>query len=329
MHFKQLLLGLLISILLASCNLPDPIQTQDIPDSTLTISFNAEISPSPTIESSATSITINGKIVFTCQVTKESISNQLCLINPDGTGWRQLTDDLNSDHFFASFSPDGESIVYSSNKSGSYNIWEIELNGMQTQLTDSGFAFAPAVSPDNSKIVYTYNPGGQLSDAQLWMMDRNGGNRYPLTGLDGGAWDVTWSPDGDRILFASQIGENVQLFTLSVSGDDIQLVTILEGLRGRNDWSIDGLLSTYIGTSWNREIVTFDVDGKNVTYITNGGNNLAPSFSPDGEWIVFTSYIDNYLDDHGCEIYIMKKDGTEQRRLTENDYCDWQPRWGN
>ena len=30
----------------------------------------------------------------------------------------------------------------------------------------------------------------------------------------------------------------------------------------------------------------------------------------------------------GCEIYIIGSDGSDVRRLTDNDYCDWQPRWG-
>lgn len=305
-----------------SASTPPPPVTD--PATTISIPSNSVLTntPDPIIEP------FPGKIVFTCQVTQESTANQLCITNPDGSGWRQLTNDLTTDHFFASFTPDGQSIVYSSNQSGSYNIWEIDLDGNQTQLTDSGFAFAPAVSPDNTYIVYTYNPGAELSDAQLWIMDRDGADRYPLTGLDGGAWDASWSPDGARILFASQVGQNVQLFTLNAGGADLQQVTALEGLRGRNDWSANGLLATYIGGPWSREIITFDVQGQNLTYLTDGGNNLAPSFSPDGDWITFTSYLDNQQDVNGCEIYIMKIDGTNLRRLTNNDYCDWQPRWG-
>ena len=34
------------------------------------------------------------------------------------------------------------------------------------------------------------------------------------------------------------------------------------------------------------------------------------------------------MDDHGCEIYVIRTDGTELRRLTNNEYCDYQPRWG-
>ena len=292
------------------------------------ITNTTEPSVAPTITVPSGQPAPTGMIVFACQLTRISAQNQLCLIQADGTGWRQLTDDLTSDHFFPSFSPDNQSVVFSSNQSGEYQIYEMGLaSGRQIRLTDSGGAFAPAVSPDGSKIVYTYDPGTTLSDSQLWLMQRDGSNRYPLTSMPGGAWDASWSPDGEYIMFASQVDGIVQLFIMGANGAGTRQVTDLTGLRGRNDWSSQGLLATYIGTTWQREIIIFDLQGYNVTYLTDGGNNLAPSFSPDGEWIAYTSYQDNYKDDHGCEIYIMRSDGSDIHRLTDNEYCDWQPRW--
>ena len=100
-------------------------------------------------------------------------------------------------------------------------------------------------------------------------------------------------------------------------------------LRGRNDWSVHGLLSTYQGSQWTREIIVFDQNGENYVQITEGGHNLAPSFSPDGEWMTYTSYRDNFKNVNGCEIYIMRIDGSDIRRVTENYFCDWQPRWSD
>lgn len=70
------------------------------------------------------------------------------------------------------------------------------------------------------------------------------------------------------------------------------------------------------------------MEGAILASVTNGVNNLGPSISPDSRWIAFTSYRDRYGDEDGCEIYIMRTDGTDLRRLTNNDYCDRQPRWG-
>jgi Tol biopolymer transport system component len=115
---------------------------------------------------------------------------------------------------------------------------------------------------------------------------------------------------------------------MNADGSEQTQVTELSGIRGRNDWSVNGLLSTYIGFSWDRDIYIFDTNGENVVQLTDGDNNLAPSFSPDGQWITFMSYRDHPLQDLGCEIYIMRVDGSDPTRLTDNDICDWQPRWG-
>jgi tricorn protease len=72
-----------------------------------------------------------------------------------------------------------------------------------------------------------------------------------------------------------------------------------------------------------------DPDGSDLHQVSpKGGNSQGPSFSPDGQWIAFTAYFDGFNDINGCEIYIIRTDGTDLRRLTKNDYCDYQPRWG-
>lgn len=268
-----------------------------------------------------------GKIVFTCQIFKDAQRNQICLINADGSDMIRLTTDESSNHFYPSFSPDGSDIVFSSNHSGSYQIYEMDLQGSQHQLTDMSVnSYAPAISPDSRLIAFTYDDGAHQT---IWLMDRDGGNPHLLTRGEGDAWDAAWSSSGDAILFASGSVNAAQLFIVDLDGSNMRRITSVSNLRGRSDWSPDGVtVATYIGTSWNRELFLLDTDGSNVRKITSGGNNLAPSFSPDGRWIAFTSYMDNYSDENGCEIYIMRISDSEIIRLTENDYCDWQPRWG-
>jgi len=70
-------------------------------------------------------------------------------------------------------------------------------------------------------------------------------------------------------------------------------------------------------------------DGSDMHKVSSpGGNSQGPSFSPDGKWIAFSASYDADDIDNGCEIYIMRTDGTDLRRLTNNGYCDYQPRWG-
>jgi len=274
-----------------------------------------------------------GKIVYTCQYSKRSGFNQLCIINADGSGQRILTSTAFSDDFFASISPDGASVLFASDRAGRYQIYELVLETEQLiQLTDfeDMHAYAPDVSPDGNQIVfYARASGSYPSSHNVWVMNRDGSDAHSITNRSGGAWDPVWSPDGAYILFASESGGTPQLYIVAADGSDPTRVTNLNGIRGRNDWSPDGVtLTTYIGTAWDRDIYTFDLAGENLRQLTDGFNNLAPSFSPDGNWITFMSYRDHPREDLGCEIYIMRVDGADPRRLTDNDICDWQPRWG-
>ena len=54
----------------------------------------------------------------------------------------------------------------------------------------------------------------------------------------------------------------------------------------------------------------------------NGTADKLPSWSSNGKRIIFVS------DLHGnAEIFTMDEDGSNQQRLTNNDYNDTQPRW--
>ena len=57
-----------------------------------------------------------------------------------------------------------------------------------------------------------------------------------------------------------------------------------------------------------------------LTYNTVVDNQ--PTWSPSGQSIAFVSYLDGDAD-----IYVMDADGSNQRRLTQNDTDDTSPSW--
>ena len=271
-----------------------------------------------------------GKIAFTCQVYKVQASNQICIINADGTGFRRLTTDGNRQHYYPSLAPDGQSVVYAAFREANvYEIYEMDLStGDVVQLTNRmGIVNAPDISPDGQSIVFkntTTNSNRNL----IMGMDRNGTNAHNIPGITG--WDPSWSPDGIHILFASDMDSTVQLYTIRWDGQELHKISNLPAIRGRSDWSADGRhIVTYSGEPWKREVYIMNSDGTNARVLSPaGGNSQGPSISPDGGWVTFTAYFNHFGDDHGCEIYIMRIDGSDLHRLTDNDYCDYQPRWG-
>jgi TolB protein len=268
--------------------------------------------------------------VFTCQIYKYQAAEQICIMNADGTGYRRLTTEDDIRHFYPSLSPDGRRVLYAAfRQENAYEIYAYELeDGSVDRLTNRiGVLTAPEYSPDGQRITFTrWAPNSDRY--QIMTMEQNGNDPNNIPNIEG--WDPTWSPDGKQILFASNRNGPVQLFVVRADGKNLHQVSNLPAIRGRSDWSPDGqYIVTYSGESWHRELYIMNADGSGSRQLTPaGGNSQGPSFSPDGKWVAFTAYFDKYGDDHGCEIYIIRTDGADLRRLTNNDYCDYQPRWG-
>ena len=255
-----------------------------------------------------------GKIVYTCFVKQ---IDQVCLMNADGTGHKQLTD-LPATAFYASLSPDGQTVYFASRQTGLFEIYSIDIQGknLERLTRNIGSLYGPELAPNGERIIFAKQGEG------VWIMKADGKNPHPIT--DGDDVDATWSPDGSKIAFASARNGGRQLFVMNADGSNIQQVTHLDDMGGRNTWSPDGKkLAFYRGPAGDHDIFIINVDGTGLMQLTDGGDNLGPSWSPDGNWIAFTSYRDG-----NNNIYIMHPDGTEVTRLTENPISEWQPRWG-
>jgi tol-pal system beta propeller repeat protein TolB len=256
----------------------------------------------------------SGKIVFTCFIDQ---IDQICIMNADGTGRRQLTD-FQATAFYPSLSPDGQIVYFSSRQSGTFEIYSIDINGNNLQhLTDGiGALYASELSPDGSKILFTNHGNG------IWVMNADGSDPHAITFKDD--IDPTWSPDGSMIAFASNRSGTRQLYVASANGKKITQVTDLKDMGGRSSWSPDGKqLAFYRGPVGERDIYIINISGSGLERLTNGGDNLGPSWSPNGDWIAFTSFRDG-----NNEIYIVRPNGRDETRLTNSPISDWQPRWG-
>jgi Tol biopolymer transport system component len=303
-----------LSVILPTAAIPAP----DFSTATLLPSPGEKLLPTSTASPIPKDSSLpSGKIVFTCFIDQ---IDQICLMNADGTGQVQRTR-LRATAFYASLAPDGQTIYFSSRKSGNFEIYSIPVSGGEpTQLTDRiGSLFAPELSPNGQQIVFTNDSAGKQG---LWIMSVDGSDPRALTNQND--IDPAWSPDGTMIAFASTRQGARQLFIMNADGSNIRQVTNLDNMGGRSTWSPDGSkLAFYAGPANNRQIYVINIDGTGLVQLTDRGSNVGPSWSPDGNWIAFTSF-----RDENNEIYIMHPDGTEQTRLTNNSIADWQPRWG-
>src|SRR5689334_13194095 len=104
-----------------------------------------------------------GKIVYVCQMfdnTQER--DQICLMNTDGSGQRRLTSADYARHLYPSLSPDGQSVFFSSNMDGDFEIYELVLASGQLNRLAGLDGIAPEVSPDNQYLALTRSFGGGI-----------------------------------------------------------------------------------------------------------------------------------------------------------------------
>jgi TolB protein len=127
-------------------------------------------------------------------------------MNIDGSGLVQITDYEGMD-FNPQFSPDSKKIIFTSQRSGNDDIWTYDLETKETkQLTTyENKDFSPAYSPDGSLIAFVCQevPAIGEENLEIYLMDKEGINRRRITHNSGTDRYVSWSPNGESLIYTS------------------------------------------------------------------------------------------------------------------------------
>jgi Tol biopolymer transport system component len=176
------------------------------------------------------------------------------------------------------------------------------------------------------------DPTGASNSYDISVMN-NDGSMTPLI-KGNGFYDVfpVWSPDGQKIAFASNRDGPLNVYVMNQDGSGVvRLTSTAVPQQDRFPvWSPDGSKIVFESNrTGGSEIYLMNADGSNVVQLTN--NSAAdndPSFSPDGTKIVFASNRDapspNPPFGH-WEVYVMGIDGSGQTRLTNDAAMAFRP----
>jgi len=205
-----------------------------------------------------------------------------------GTPQRLTNDNVNISGL--TWSPDGKHILFSSNRGGSYSLWRVDRSGQSLQpVSISGIGDIREPTLRDDVLAYTES----FTDVNIWQYSPNESSlSAPLIASTRWDGDPQFSPDGQRIAFASSRSGYPEIWVSDRSGEQAIQLTSFEGPHtGHPRWSPDGkhiVFDTRI--NGNADIYRIESRGGIPERLTTSeSHELLPSISNDGSSFYYTS----------------------------------------
>jgi Tol biopolymer transport system component len=179
----------------------------------------------------------------------------------DGSDLRRITDSPGYDAE-ATISPDGKHVIFTSTRDGDLDLYTMDADGGNVRriTTELGYDGGAFYSRDGTKIVWRASRPetpeeqeayrGLLRESQIrpmnleiFVADADGSNARQVTDNGAGNFAPYFFPDGERIIFASNVaggGRNFDLFMVNVDGSGLEQVTFDESFDSFPMFSPDG-----------------------------------------------------------------------------------------
>jgi TolB protein len=224
----------------------------------------------------------DGQRITFCYGTIDNMGNlftEIYVINVDGTGLMQLTNDGQID-CFPRWSPDGTRIVFARDVPLTQALVATTMRpdgSDKRELTTPFWGIARSgFTPDGKQILWETQQAGYVS--VLWIMDADGTHQKRLTVAPLRAGETSApSPDGKHVAFI-------------------------------NNQNTSGVLPNMI--------FVMNLDGTGIMQLTQPigtSHDVLPNYSPDGTKIVFAS--DRLSSDGSVDIFTMNADGSGLTRV--------------
>ncbi|MEK6752396.1 MAG: S9 family peptidase [Chloroflexota bacterium] len=232
-------------------------------------------------------------------------------------------------------SPDGQRIVFSWNKTGGWELWEIK--GEETRELETGLRgakFSPQFSPDGSMLAFALDLDGSES-YHIVIHDFKTSATTDLTPQIAYAHqpNITWSPDGKMLAALSDKHGQFALHLLPVDGTPGRMIKNVFHPCWDVAWSPDGqwIAIEAESTASDRSIYVMPINrprkGERVHTIQlkiNGQvlNGQQPAWSPDSKFLAFSGENEEWHD-----IGLFNVESKEITWVNESVGDDTQPAW--
>ena len=190
------------------------------------------------------------------------------------------------------WTPDSASIIFSSDRSGSFSLWRISAQSGTPEHEPFGGdgAYGPSIARHGNRLVYSHgsatwsilatNLDGSSSEASTDILTSSEQDASPHV-----------SPDGRQIAFQSWRSGGQEIWTTGIDGTNPVQLTFSGNSAGSPTWSHDGRLISFDARAESfAHIYLIEASGGAPHAITHGNfNDIVPSWSRDNRWIYFGS----------------------------------------
>jgi len=218
-----------------------------------------------------------------------------------GKNTTNLTADSAVDNSMGTFSPDGRTIAFRSERDAG-GIYLMEETGENVRrLAD--FGFHPSWSPDGRQIVVSDRPadvatGHSVANSSLWIINVETGDKKKLD-TKGDAIQPSWSPNGKRIAYwFIEDGKLGEIATIPAVGGEPKIIAQSPSMDWNPVWSPDGKY-IFFGSDRNGNMSIWRVAIDEETGKSAGEPELIPTtalyvrhfaFSRDGKTLAYIRY---------------------------------------
>ncbi len=238
----------------------------------------------------------------------------------DGSGARKVTQH-GQIVVSPTVSPDGKYVAFTSYKGGKPNLYvlDIEKNREIYVNTEDGMKIGAAWL--NAKTVVYSHTSGKIST--IYSLNVETKERKVLLKKDGILTSPTFSPDGTKMVFVSDMHGGPHIFAMDLASGETKRLTHFGNYNTSPAFSPKGDLIAFVSkTGGAIEICVMRPDGSNARVLTEGGVNDSPQFSQCGRYIIYSS-------DKGrrAQVNLMLHNGDNKRELKFTNSEETQPKF--
>lgn len=247
------------------------------------------------------------------------------LVDREGEHERDLTSEPGVMHREPEWSPDGGRIAYAANVGGKgFAICVVEIaSGRKHTLTDGQHDdHQPRWSPDGSRIVFWSRRETVRTNSELYLVPAAGGAVTRLEtrgGKDAESLDASFSPDGRRLAFTTNVRGRYEPALATLDGDRVTRVEHLtENIHDETEpaWRPDGRGVLYLHSEESETSVrrTFAVSHATHAVADRPGVHASIRIGQDGDLVAYL--YSGAREPH--DVYVTRERMVAPRRLTRS-----------